>query len=75
MAMARYSILAGNCYMDRFGAIHEVKAIDIDDQVTVVTYQPTTSAGGSTLQQTMPMAKFLPDLEGQVPCPGSTSFG
>ncbi|HYF37896.1 MAG TPA: hypothetical protein VD994_21515 [Prosthecobacter sp.] len=61
--------------MDRLGAIHEVKAIDIDDQVTVMTYQPTTSAGGSTLQQTMPMAKFLPDLEGQVPCPGSTSFG
>jgi hypothetical protein len=38
-------------------------------------YQPTSSAGASTLQQTMPMAKFLPDLEGQVPCPGSTSFG
>jgi hypothetical protein len=60
--------------MDRFGAIHEVKAIDIDDQVTVVTYQPTTR-GGSTLQQTKPMTEFLPDLEGQVPCPGSTSFG
>ena len=69
MAMERYSILAGNCYRDRFGAIHEVKTIGLDDHVTLLTYQPTTGGGSSTLQHTIPMPKFLEDLQGQVPCP------
>jgi len=62
------SILVGNCYRDRFGAVFEVKLID-KGYVTVAAYQKTEGAGASASKQTVPLTKFVQDLESQVPCP------
>lgn len=68
MAMERHSILAGNCYRDRFGAVFEVKSIE-QEQVSFVEYRNIDSGGTSVSQQTVPVAKFIESLEEQVPCP------
>ena len=73
MAMERYSIQVGNCYLDSFGVIYEVKSIQ-KDQATVFIYQDTATGGQLKQETTMPMKDFLDDLQGQVPCPGSTAY-
>jgi hypothetical protein len=75
MPMERYSIQAGNCYLDRWGAIHEVKSIEKEEQVTVISYMQTDGGGRSTQQQTLSMSKFIQDLQEQVKCPDSKSWG
>jgi hypothetical protein len=62
------SILVGNCYQDRFGAVFEVKGLE-KGYVTFLEYQKTESGGSSVSQQTLPLMKFVQNLEGQVPCP------
>jgi len=73
MPMERYSILAGNCYLDRFGVTFEVKAVE-NEQVSFITFQKTTNGDRSTSQQMLPMAKFIEHLQEQVPCPSSKSW-
>jgi hypothetical protein len=65
MPMERASILAGNCYSDRTGAIYEVKAI-IKDVVTFVAFP---RAGALQSEGSLPIKEFAEKLEGQVPCP------
>ncbi len=74
MPMERYSIQAGNCYLDRFGVTFEVKAVE-NEQVSFIAFQKTTSGGLSASQQVLPMAKFIENLQEQVPCPSSKSWG
>lgn len=71
--MEPYSIQVGNCYIDRFGTTYEVKAIEKETEITVLIYMPTGGGGTSTQHTTMPMTKFLEDLQGQVRCPGNNS--
>jgi hypothetical protein len=68
MSMNPNSILVGNCYRDRFGAVFEVKAME-KGYVTFSQYMNTDSGGASVSQQTLPIMKFVQDLEAQVPCP------
>lgn len=72
MAMEPYSIQIGNCYIDRFGVTFEVRAID-KGQVTVNVYQKAGSGGRSITQTSIPMTKFLGNLEGQVSCPDAAT--
>jgi len=62
------SILVGNCYRDRFGAVFEVKTID-KGYVTFAEYQKSDGGGSSASKQTVPLTKFVQNLESQVPCP------
>jgi hypothetical protein len=73
MAMERYSILVGNCYLDSVGVIYEVKSIQ-EGQTTVLIYQDAATGGQLKQETTMLMKDFLDDLQGQVPCPGSTAY-
>jgi hypothetical protein len=68
MPMGLHSILVGNCYRDRFGAVFLVRKIE-KGQVTFVEYQKTDLGGSSAAQQTLPLTKFVQNLEEQVACP------
>ena len=70
MSMAPHSILVGNCYQDRFGAVFEVKALE-KGQVTFAQFMKANGGANSVSQQTLPLIKFVQDLEGQVPCPNT----
>jgi hypothetical protein len=65
MSMDPNSILVGNCYRERSGAVFEVKALD-NGRVTFVECKGTE---GSTLSsQSLPLTKFAENLEEQVDC-------
>ena len=68
-----YSIQAGNCYLDKFGVIFEVKTIE-KGQVSFISYGKTTGAGKATSQTALPMAKFIENLQEQVVCPSGQSW-
>jgi len=68
MSMGLNSILVGNCYRDRFGAVFIVRKIE-NGQVTFVEHQKADLGGSSATQQTLPLTKFVQNLEEQVPCP------
>ena len=73
MPMESYSIQAGNCYVDRFGVIFEVKSIEAG-QVSFLSYEKTTGGKKATSQTALPMAKFTENLQEQVLCPSSQSW-
>ena len=69
MPMEPYSIQAGNCYLDKFGVVFEVKAIE-KGQVSFISYEKTTGARHATSSVILlPMAKFIENLQEQVICP------
>jgi hypothetical protein len=67
MSMGLHSILVGNCYRDRAGRVFLVRRIE-NGQVTFVEYQKT-DLGSPATEQTLPLTKFVQNLEEQVPCP------
>ena len=71
MSMAPNSILVGNCYRDRFGAVFEVRALD-KGQVTFAEFRKVEGGGAALSQQTLPLTKFIQNLEEQVRCPEPT---
>ena len=68
MSMGLDSILVGNCYRDRFGAVFLVRKIE-NGQITFLEYPKTDRDGPSTAQVTLPLTKLVQNLEGQVSCP------
>ena len=68
MSMGLDSILVGNCYRDRFGAVFLVRKME-NGQVTFFEYPKTDRGGPSTAPQTLPLTKFVQNLEEQVSCP------
>ena len=68
MSMGLHSILVGNCYRDRIGAVFLVRKIE-NGQVTFVDLQKMDRDCSSAAHQTLPLTKFVQNLEEQVSCP------